>query len=44
MITQRVISGCRFSGNAYMLATTKNKKKTHYHLNETMMTKTASGN
>ena len=42
MITQRVMSGCKFSDIAYMCGTSVNQiEKTYYHLNEAMMKTTA---
>ena len=42
MITQRVMSGCKFSDVAYMCGTSVNQiEKTYYHLNEAMMKTTA---
>ena len=42
MITQRVMSGCKFSDIAYMCGTSVTQiEKTYYHLNEAMMKTTA---
>ena len=42
MITQRVMSGCKFSDIAYMCGTSiKQIEATYYHLNEDMMKSTA---
>jgi integrase len=42
MITQRVMSGCKFSDIAYMCGTSMTQiEKTYYHLNEEMMKTTA---
>jgi len=42
MITQRVMSGCKFSDVAYMCGTSvKQIEATYYHLNEAMMKTTA---
>ena len=42
MITQRVMSGCKFSDIAYMCGTSVSQiEKTYYHLNEAMMKTTA---
>ena len=42
MITQRVMSGCKFSDIAYMCGTSVTQiEKTYYHLNEEMMKTTA---
>ena len=42
MITQRVMSGCKFSDVAYMCGTSVSQiEKTYYHLNEAMMKTTA---
>jgi integrase len=42
MITQRVMSGCKFSDIAYMCGTSvKQIEATYYHLNEEMMKTTA---